>query len=105
MNLKEIGQFIRDARIKKKLSVDEVGEKCQVSTTGLVNLEKGHQLCSLHLFLAILKCLKISKDDQKKCVTAFFIEKQAIIIKRAPLKLTAKKFAAIVTQAANALLD
>ena len=65
-NAKEIGAFVRENRLKLKLSQAQLAERVGVSRLWIVNLEKGKSTAQLDLVLRTLDILGLSLDTCKK---------------------------------------
>lgn len=60
--LKQFGQRIRQYRIEKKMSQQELAEAANLSTPHISNVEQGKVNCSITSFSRILSALNISAD-------------------------------------------
>ncbi|MCI8589347.1 MAG: helix-turn-helix domain-containing protein [Clostridiales bacterium] len=62
MNKKEIGSRIKEARVKRNLTQDQLAEKVDRVTTYISDIERGSKLPSLSLFINIVEVLNVSAD-------------------------------------------
>lgn len=60
--LSELGENIRLARLRRKLSVDQVAERANISRPTLFAIEKGNASTSLGAYLQVLVVLGLEKD-------------------------------------------
>lgn len=68
--LTELGENIKLARLRRKLSAEQVAERANISRPTLVEIEKGSPSVSIGSYLLVLKVLgleedflKVAKDD------------------------------------------
>ena len=88
--LKELGENIRLARLRRKLSADQVSERAYISRRTLWAIEKGTSSVSMGAYLQVLLVLglendlaKIAKDDE---LGRKLQDSKLIVKKRAPKK-------------------
>lgn len=88
--LSELGENIKLARLRRKLSSEQVAERAGISRSTLISIEKGYEGVSIGNYLSVLNVLgiendflKVAKDDVlgRKIQDADLITKQ-----RAPKK-------------------
>ena len=60
--LEELGENIRLARLRRKLSAQQVAERASISRPTLINIEKGQSGVSIGLYLQVLVVLGLEKD-------------------------------------------
>lgn len=58
----EVGEQIKLARLRRKLSSEQVAERAGISRTTLVSIEKGYPGVSIGYYLNVLKVLGLEKD-------------------------------------------
>lgn len=58
----ELGENIKLARLRRKLSSEQVAERAGISRSTLVSIEKGYAGVSIGYFLNVLKVLGLDKD-------------------------------------------
>lgn len=63
--LSEMGENIKLARLRRKLSSEQVAERAGISRSTLVSIEKGHDGVSIGNYLSVLNVLGIEKDFLK----------------------------------------
>lgn len=61
-HLKEIGKRLREARIAKKLSQEEVAFKTNTSPNIISNMELGKSNFRIETFLSVIEVLQVSAD-------------------------------------------
>ncbi len=60
--LKELGENIKLARLRRKFSTTQVSERANISRPTLVSIEKGSESVSIGLYLQVLAVLGLEKD-------------------------------------------
>lgn len=60
--LKKVGENIKLARLRRKLTMDQVSERAGISRPTLSSLEKGNPAVSLGIVLQVLVVLGLEKD-------------------------------------------
>ena len=60
--LKEFGENIRLARLRRKLSTEQVAERANISRPTLLSIEKGSPSVSIGSYLQVLTVLGLEKD-------------------------------------------
>lgn len=60
--LEELGENIRLARLRRKLSTIQVAERAGMGRTTLVKIEQGHPGVGIGQYLNVLKVLGLEKD-------------------------------------------
>lgn len=60
--LSEFGENIKLARLRRKLSAEQVAERANISRPTLLSIEKGSESVSLGLYLQVLVVLGLEKD-------------------------------------------
>ncbi len=60
--LNEMGDNIKLARLRRKLSMEQVSERANISRPTLVAIEKGSPTVSLGSYLLVLQVLGLEKD-------------------------------------------
>jgi len=60
--LSELGENIKLARLRRKLSAEQVSERANISRPTLVAIEKGSPSVSIGSYLLVLKVLGLEKD-------------------------------------------
>lgn len=60
--LSELGENIRLARLRRKLSSEQVAERANISRPTLVSVEKGKPTVSLGAYVQVLFVLNLEKD-------------------------------------------
>ena len=60
--LEELGENIRLARLRRKLSATQVAERAGMGRTTLVKIEQGHPGVGVGQYLNVLKVLGLEKD-------------------------------------------
>jgi len=60
--IEELGENIRLARLRRKLSAQQVAERASISRPTLTNIEKGKSSVSIGLYLQVLVVLGLEKD-------------------------------------------
>lgn len=60
--LEELGENIRLARLRRKLSTTQVAERAGMGRTTLVKIEQGHPGVGVGQYLNVLKVLSLEKD-------------------------------------------
>ncbi len=63
LELKKIGQRLRDARVKKKLSQADVAFDAGINVSHISDIENGKKAMSVLTFSKIISCLKVSADE------------------------------------------
>ena len=58
----ELGENMRLARLRRKLSTEQVAERANISRPTLVSIEKGSPSVSIGSYLLVLKVLGLEKD-------------------------------------------
>lgn len=58
----ELGENIKLARLRRKLSSAQVAERAGISRTTLVSIEKGYEGVSIGYYLSVLSVLGLEKD-------------------------------------------
>ncbi len=57
-----LGENIKLARLRRKLSGEQVAERAGISRTTLISIEKGHEGVSIGSYLNVLYVLGLEKD-------------------------------------------
>ncbi len=93
--LRELGESIKLARLRRKLSTDQVSIRANISRKTLWAIENGSSTVSMGAYLQILFVLglekdlaNIAKDDE---LGRKLQDSQLIVKERAPKKITLKK--------------
>ncbi len=60
--LKELGENIKLARLRRKFSTEQVSERANISRPTLHSIEKGSESVSIGLYLQVLIVLGLEKD-------------------------------------------
>ncbi len=60
--LEELGENIKLARLRRKLSAEQVSERANISRPTLLSIEKGSESVSIGLYLQVLSVLGLEKD-------------------------------------------
>lgn len=60
--LTELGENIKLARLRRKLSAAQVAERANMSRTTLSGIEKGSESISIGYYLSVLQVLGLEKD-------------------------------------------
>lgn len=60
--LKELGENIKLARLRRKLNTEQVSERANISRPTLHSIEKGAESVSVGLYLQVLVVLGLEKD-------------------------------------------
>ncbi|MDH5380124.1 MAG: helix-turn-helix domain-containing protein [Cyclobacteriaceae bacterium] len=60
--LSEVGENIKLARLRRKLSSEQVSERAGIARSTLIKIEKGHAGVSIGNYLNVLKVLGVEKD-------------------------------------------
>ena len=60
--LSELGENIKLARLRRRLSAEQVSERANISRPTLVAIEKGSPSVSIGSYLLVLKVLGLEKD-------------------------------------------
>jgi transcriptional regulator with XRE-family HTH domain len=60
--LDEMGENIKLARLRRKLSSEQVAERANISRPTLVSIEKGKPSVSIGSYLSVLQVLGLEKD-------------------------------------------
>lgn len=60
--MKELGQNIKLARLRRKFSTEQVSERANISRPTLHSIEKGSESVSIGLYLQVLVVLGLEKD-------------------------------------------
>jgi transcriptional regulator with XRE-family HTH domain len=60
--LVEVGENIKLARLRRKLSAEQVAERANISRPTLVEIEKGSPTVSIGSYLLVLNVLGLEKD-------------------------------------------
>jgi len=60
--LKELGENIKLARLRRKFSTEQVSERANISRPTLHSIEKGLESVSIGLYLQVLVVLGLEKD-------------------------------------------
>lgn len=60
--LKELGENIKLARLRRKFSADQISERSNISRPTLHSIEKGTESVSIGLYLQVLVVLGLEKD-------------------------------------------
>ena len=60
---REIGERIKEARMAKKMSQQELATKANISLPHISEIERGKQSMKLSTFLRIIEALQISADS------------------------------------------
>ena len=61
-NMKNVGQRIREARKRKRLSQNELAEMAQISPSHMSDIENGKTSLSLDIFMRLTEALQVSAD-------------------------------------------
>jgi transcriptional regulator with XRE-family HTH domain len=60
--LSELGENIKLARLRRKLSAEQVSQRANISRPTLISIEKGSESVSLGLYLQVLVILGLEND-------------------------------------------
>ncbi len=60
--LSELGENIRLARLRRKLSAEQIAERANISRPTLTSIEKGSPTVSIGSYLLVLQVLGLAKD-------------------------------------------
>ncbi|MBX9851349.1 MAG: helix-turn-helix domain-containing protein [Cytophagaceae bacterium] len=60
--LQELGENIRLARLRRKLSAEQVAERAHISRLSLINVEKGAPSVAMGIYCQVLFILGLEKD-------------------------------------------
>lgn len=60
--LDQVGEQIKLARLRRKLSADQMAERTGISRKTIYNIEKGSSSVSIGYYLNVLKVLGLEKD-------------------------------------------
>ena len=60
--LKEVGGNIKLARLRRKLSIEQVAERANISKPTLTSIEKGVSTVSVGAYLQVLTILRLEND-------------------------------------------
>jgi|SRR6056297_3121046 len=60
--LSELGENIRLARLRRKLSSEQISERANISRPTLIAIEKGSPKVSIGSYFSVLKILGLEKD-------------------------------------------
>jgi transcriptional regulator with XRE-family HTH domain len=60
--LEELGENMKLARLRRKLSSEQVAERAGIGRSTLVKIEKGHSGVSIGNYLSVFKVLGLEKD-------------------------------------------
>jgi transcriptional regulator with XRE-family HTH domain len=60
--LEEFGENIRLARLRRKLSAEQVSERANISRPTLTAIEKGSESVSIGMYFQVLMVLRLEKD-------------------------------------------
>lgn len=60
--MNEFGENIKLARLRRKLSSEQVAERAGISRSTLISIEKGYAGVSIGYYLNVLKVLGLEKD-------------------------------------------
>ncbi|HIT18862.1 MAG TPA: helix-turn-helix transcriptional regulator [Candidatus Fimivivens faecavium] len=63
INYKEIGQSLRQARLSRAVTQEQLAERAGVGTTHISHIETGNSIPSLKTLVAILNALECSADE------------------------------------------
>ena len=63
--MEKVGEQIRLARLRRKLSVDMVAERANISRATLWKIEKGNPSVAIGSYLKVLNALGLQKDMEK----------------------------------------
>ena len=63
--MEKVGEQIRLARLRRKLSVDMVAERAEISRATLWKIEKGNPSVAIGSYLKVLTALGLQKDMEK----------------------------------------
>lgn len=90
--LSELGENIRLARLRRKLSAEQVSERANISRPTLLSIEKGSESTSIGAYLQVLVVLGLEKDLLKVAQDDLLGRKlqdaQLLTKERAPKKKT-----------------
>lgn len=90
--LTELGENIRLARLRRKLSAEQVAERANISRPTLLSIEKGSESTSIGAYLQVLVVLGLEKDLLKVAQDDLLGRKlqdaQLLTKERAPKKKT-----------------
>jgi transcriptional regulator with XRE-family HTH domain len=90
--LSELGENIRLARLRRKLSAEQVSERANISRPTLLSIEKGSESTSIGAYLQVLAVLGLEKDLLKVAQDDLLGRKlqdaQLLTKERAPKKKT-----------------
>ncbi len=93
--LKELGENIRLARLRRKLSADQVSERAYISRRTLWAIENGTSTVSIGAYLQVLFILGLEKDLQNVAnddeLGRKLQDSQLIIKDRAPKRYRSQK--------------
>ncbi|MEP7266664.1 MAG: helix-turn-helix transcriptional regulator [Saprospiraceae bacterium] len=88
--LKELGENIKLARLRRKLSSEQVSERANISRPTLIAIEKGSPSVSIGSYIQVLFVLNLEKDLLKVAADDLLGRKLQdiglIVKKRAPKK-------------------
>jgi transcriptional regulator with XRE-family HTH domain len=83
---REFGQLLRSARLKAKLTQDEVAERVGLKRTSITNIEKGRQHIPLHQLFVLATAVGTSPDrllPDPKIADDVVLEAQAATLRAA----------------------
>ena len=60
--IKELGENIKLARLRRRLSTSQISERANISRPTLYSIEKGSESVSIGLYLQVLAVLGLEKD-------------------------------------------
>lgn len=60
--LVDLGDRLKRARLRRKLSMQVVADRCNISRSTLYKLEKGHHSCSIGLLIKVLSIYRLLDD-------------------------------------------
>jgi transcriptional regulator with XRE-family HTH domain len=63
--LEELGENLKLARLRRKLSTEQVAERANISRPTLLSIEKGSESTSVGAYLQVLVVLGLEKDLMK----------------------------------------
>lgn len=63
MDNTDLGRRIKDARLKKKMTQEQLAEKADISAYYLGEVERGIKAPSLKVFVSIIDALEVSADS------------------------------------------
>lgn len=80
---KSIGKQLKNRRIERKLTQDELSQKVGVKRTSITNIEKGIQKLPLHLLYRICAILEIEARELLPTTKSVALSKTELFVKKA----------------------